>query len=98
MKTITIIGRRWFQRTTGNTYHTAEIIVDGQYVEGVPYRSGSGDCYLHNAFAKLEDLGLVTDRIHRGSAVPPEAPWRWAERKGVRLTSTHADVARKKDL
>jgi len=32
MNSIVIVGRKWFQRSAGNTYNTADIIVDGELV------------------------------------------------------------------
>lgn len=93
MKTLTILGRRWFQRGPGNTYHSATIIVDGVQVEGVGYAYGYGDQYLYSAFAKLQALGLLDPPLPAN-----EAPWRWAERNQVLLTYSVTDVARKKDL
>ena len=92
MNTITVIGRRWFNRGPGNTYHSAQIIVDGKHVDGIHFCYGYGDQYLYSAFAKLRELGLVTDMENT------EAPWRWAEDHGILLTYSVSDVPRKKDL
>lgn len=35
MQSITIIGRRWFQRTYGNTYFSAYALIDGKPVGGL---------------------------------------------------------------
>ena len=91
-KTITIIGRRWFQKTYGNTYHSAQIVVDGKEVEGIYFAYGYGDQYLHNAFRKLQALNLIP------SVESSESPWYWAQQNGVSLTYTVTDVQRKKDL
>lgn len=91
MKTITIIGRRWFNRSTGNTYHSSQIIIDGDIVEGVEFAYGYGDHYVTTAFQKLRQLGLV-------NAAQNEMPWTWADTNGVKLTYTATDVQRKKDL
>lgn len=95
-RTITILGRRWFRKGPGNTYHSAEITVDGEPVEGIDYASGYGEQYLYNAFYKLEKLGLITPMERSG--MMHESPWRWAERNHVKLTYSVVDVARKKDL
>jgi hypothetical protein len=93
MKTLTVIGRRWFQRGPGNTYHSAQIIVDGAEVEGIGFAYGYGDHYLTTAFQKLQALGLID---------PPSEPsmplWRWAEQQGVKFTYSVTDVTRKRDL
>lgn len=94
---IVIHGRRWFQRGPGNTYHSAEIIVDGKTVHKIDFRYGYGDQYLYNAFDWLENNGYI-ERLPRNSSNVPEAPWRWAERVGVTLNYSATDVQRKKDL
>lgn len=92
-KSITIIGRRWFARTYGNTYHSAEILVDGVPV-GKIQAYGYGDQYVYNAMswlAKNEYIKGYGDDQH-------SIPWRWAEDNKVVLTYTVSDVARQKDL
>ena len=89
---IQIIGRRWFQSSTGNTYHSATITVDDKSVEGIDYAYGHGGMYLQNAWAKLVHLGIVTDWQER------EPIWQWAKRKNVTVDYHAVDVPRKKDL
>lgn len=97
MQSLTIIGRRWFQKGPGNTYHSAQIRIDGQPVEGIAYAYGYGDHYLTTAFEKLEADGLLNPpRILNGRELEP--PWQWAQRTGVQFTNVVIDVARKKDL
>lgn len=95
VRTITIIGRRWFQKTYGNTYHSAEILVNGKNVGRIDYAYGYGNQYLYSAFYWLEKEGYLT--LERGNG-GHEAPWRWAERNGVELAYSATDVGRKKDL
>jgi hypothetical protein len=44
-----VIGRRWFDRVNGNTYHTAEVEVNGIYVGKSRMTYGYGDQYLETA-------------------------------------------------
>lgn len=44
-----VIGRRWFDRVNGNTYHTAEVEVNGIYVGKSRMTYGYGDYYLETA-------------------------------------------------
>lgn len=94
-RSIHVEGRRWFNRGSGNTYHSAAITVDGKPVEGVPRSYGYGDMYLQNAADKLERLGIVRskvgDEVHRSL-------WRWAQAHGVKFTYDVTDVPRKRDL
>ena len=96
-KSITVIGRRWFQKSYGNTYHTAQILVDGVPVEGVGRSYGYGDMYLQNAADKLEALGYMPNREHyaHGGATPL---WRYCEEHGIVFTCSVMDVQRQKDL
>jgi hypothetical protein len=43
MKSLHIEGRRWFQRTAGNTYHTVRIFIDGECVHTSDRTYGYGD-------------------------------------------------------
>lgn len=55
---IKIIGKRWFSRTYGNTYHSVRVIVNGEEVGYVPEAYGYGDQYLQTAFALLQEKGF----------------------------------------
>ena len=43
MKTITVIARKWFNKSQGNTYHSVEVYLDGYLLgsSGVVYGYGS---------------------------------------------------------
>lgn len=56
IETLEIIGRRWFQKSFGNTYHTATIIVNGEELKSdITY--GYGNHYLTTAADLLRDNG-----------------------------------------
>ena len=95
IKSIAIWGRRWFARLYGNTYHSAYIYVNDKLVHTIPFSYGYGDQYLWNAFDWLEQNQYIKRHRGNGSA---EAPWRYCERMGIKLTSDVTDVRRKKDL
>jgi len=44
--TVTVIGRRWFDRVNGNTYHTAEVEVNGKSIGKSPMTYGYDDYYI----------------------------------------------------
>lgn len=54
---ITIIGRRWFQKTYGNTYHTVEVYVNGELVEKSPETYGYDSQYVQTAHEILNKSG-----------------------------------------
>lgn len=95
-QSVVIIGKLWFQKSFGNTYHSAQIIVDGVEVEGVKFEYGYGDQYLWTAFEKLESLGIITRTQPDGQVI--EVPTLWARHNGVALTYTSVSVQRKNDL
>lgn len=98
MKTLTIIGRRWFQKTYGNTYHTVVAIVNGKQLVNTDRQYGYGEQYISTAVEELEKLGYLADRkkyAHGGFA---ENLRQYCERKGITYVATCTEVARQKDL
>lgn len=90
---VEIIGRRWFQRTYGNTYHTAQVFFDGELVATVPRSYGYDSMYEQNAINALDRLGFMPGRE------PHEPGWRYfRDRHGCRYSSTAIDVQREKDM
>lgn len=86
---IHIEGRRWFQRTYGNTYHSVTIFKDGEVVARCPHAYGYDDGYLQTALELLKDKGLAPKDAEQGTRYLREtlgASW------GV------VDVERMKDL
>jgi hypothetical protein len=89
---IVIQGRRWFQRTYGNTYHSATMLIDGKPVLSTGIHYGYGDQYQETALAQAAKENLIPERREG------EPGWRWAERHGITLHSSAVDVARERDL
>lgn len=96
-KSITVIGRRWFNRGPGNTYHSAEILVNGKRVGGIDFAYGYDDAYLQNAADWLEANGYMPDRDHHanGSADPL---WAYCRDREIEFAYSVSDVSRRKDL
>lgn len=92
MQSLVVIGRRWFDKVNGNTYHTAEILIDGLRLYKSERTYGYDQQYLHTARTWLETNGYATFDGHH------EHLWRWAERVGVTFSYSVTDVARKGDL
>lgn len=83
-KVISISGKRWFQKTYGNTYHSFTILFDdGEiYHSGVHY--GYGEQYLYNALKYLQGFGY---------------PYKYgSELSDAEILYYVEDVKRKKDL
>ena len=93
---VQIIGRRWFQRSYGNTYHTAEIVVNGETVHALPKQYGYGDQYLHNALEWLQQNGYMPG--YRDADHAHEFPREFFARQDVTYMYSVSDVKRERDL
>lgn len=89
--TITIIGRRWFQKLYGNTYHSVEIYVDGQFVHKINFEYGYGTMYAQNACLWLRENGFISPDRHQSLR-------RYCNEHDIHLIDSVTDVERKKDL
>lgn len=95
IESLAIHGRRWFQKTYGNTYHSAtiEACIGGQWLQigrtAVHY--GYGECYLmsagewliQNGYYECESECFLVSRQIQGA---------------LKVSHFAADVARKADL
>ncbi len=97
IRSIHVVGRRWFDRTYGNTYHTAAISVNGQFVHKTPVDYGYGEMYMQNATAWLKKNGYLPGNKSYPTG-GDEPLWQYCPRVGCSLVSDCADVQRKKDL
>jgi len=91
-KNVTIIGRRWFERTNGNTYHSTEVYVDGELIGKKDYVYGYDQQYLYTGFKIIEENGLAENK-------DAEKDYREDSRSnGRKFVTTVTDVERKRDL
>jgi len=97
MNSIAVIGSRWFQRSTGNTYHTAEIIIDGETVYRTPEKYGYGNQFLATAAEWLEKNGYMPGRTHHDNGSKESLYW-YCDRMRIVFTYSTVDVSRKRDL
>jgi hypothetical protein len=97
IKSIVIVGRRWFERTNGNTYHSVDAYVDGKLAFREPFTYGYGDQYRWTALSGLEKAGYLPgiERYPNGGS---ESLSRYCERHGITLADEVVDVPRKRDL
>ena len=89
MKSLHIEGRRWFQRTAGNTYHTVRIFIDGECVHTSECTYGYGDCFLQTALDWLKANGFAPKDAKYGTLYLRET---------LGGTYSTIDVGREKDL
>ena len=96
-KSIIINGRRWFQRSAGNTYFSSTIYIDGEEVHYIPFEYGYGGQYLDSSTKWLAENGYLPG-ISKSSRGGYEPVWRYAQRKNIKMEYDVVDVGRKKDL
>ena len=97
---IMIIGKRWFQKTWGNTYHSVRVSIDGNEIGYEPYSYGYGDQYLQTAHEILQKAGLFPKtgkRFASGMDIDYHE-FLMASRDKSKFTIVVVDVDRKKDL
>ena len=58
---ITIIARKWFQKTYGNTYHSVKVYVNNKLIGYNSFEYGYGDHYLQTAHKLLQDANIYED-------------------------------------
>jgi hypothetical protein len=91
VESIFIVGRRWFEKTNGNTYHTSEIYVNNNFVHKIS-TCGSGQQYLWTALNWLKNNKCLN------SISENDNPSIFCRENNIKLNHTVADVGRKKDL
>jgi hypothetical protein len=96
MKHIVINGRRWFQKSYGNTYCTADIFIDGELIHTLPKEYGYGDYYLQAASEWLADNGHVNLEKHANGSREPL--WQLLDNGEITLVTSVNDVNRERDL
>jgi len=98
-KSISIHGRRWFDKVNGNTYFSAYALVDGkQYENCITYEYGYGDQYVDSMCKRLETYGVIPERPHYSHGGQPAA-WHWIrDVLGIEWFYDACDVSRKRDL
>ena len=67
MKTLDINAKEWFDKVNGNSYFSAQIIIDydlptyQKYF--LPFQYGYGDSFQWQSLKHLQKMGLVADNI-----------------------------------
>lgn len=85
IRSITVIGRKWFDKVNGNTYNNAQILVNGRTVGNTGYQYGYEDFYTQAAGQWLDEHKYIKlERYQHGST---EMLWRYCERNGIAYES-----------
>jgi len=89
---IMVTGRRWFQRTYGNTYFSAVGYVDGDIKATIDFEYGYGDHYIDCIADALERAGHMPGREEN------QPLWQYCNDHNIKYNYSVSDVERKKDL
>jgi hypothetical protein len=95
-RNITIIGRRWFQKTYGNTYHSVTVYVNGEQIGHVDFAYGYDRQFEQTAFVLLQEAGVFPKSDNNMDDYSAFLQDQREHRDKYVITVT--DVARKKDL
>lgn len=93
---VSITVRRWFQKTYGNTYFSANALVDGKPIEGIDFEYGYGSHGEYQMMQKLIQDGHVKKVLHWRT--PGIVPSVYARDLGLNYHCETIDVSRKRDL
>jgi hypothetical protein len=90
IRSLTIIGRRWFDKINGNTYFSAVGLINGKKEAQIDFEYGYSDHYKHC---------IVRELINNGwKGIPPTTIYSWCKDKDIAYYSDVVDVSRRKDL
>jgi len=92
IKSIHFTGRRWFQASAGNTYHTVDVFVNDKLIGTSPIKYGYDRQYEQTGIDILKQNGYIQDYDLM------ESFWRYCQNKGIEFSSYAKDVKRKSDL
>jgi hypothetical protein len=98
MQSLVLVGRRWWNRRTGNTYHSVEIIVNGNPVHKVSYAYGYDQQFEDTAANWLDTNGYMPGRLFFESSGSKEQIGWYCNRNKIQLYRTVTDVGRKGSL
>ena len=98
IQSVVIVCRKWFRSKDGNTYYSAEVVVDGVQLHFIEFAYGYDDTYEHRAWKWIDDNVPLLHKRQLSDGGHVEDPWRYCKRVGVAYHPTVAWVGRKKDL
>lgn len=89
MKTLTLVVRQWFNRSTGTTVASVEIVSDGHSIARLPHLGANA---VEMAIAWLQLSGLLPAKTGA------ESLHAWLASIGVTFHATTASVTNKSEL
>ncbi len=93
-RSITIIGRKWFDNVNGNTYHSSQVLVNGVTIIRSDYTYGYGSAYEDTAHHYLIAYKYCPKLIGKH----PQRLRTWCQENGVTYETMAICVKCKKDM
>ena len=69
IKSITIIGQRWFDKLNGNTYCACKILINGKHILTSDWTYGYGDFYRQLAGQLLNEKKILSLEAFPGGSL-----------------------------
>jgi hypothetical protein len=95
-----ISGKRWFQKSAGNTYHSVQVsaLVGEDWVNlgGVPFEYGYDEGYTQTGVDWLIENGYLDKSPAHGNGNPSHYGWPFRQDNNIDISVI--DVVRKRDL
>ncbi len=96
IQSITIIGKKWFQKSFGNTYFSATGIVDGVIEAEINFEYGYGDQYIQSIEELLQEKEIISPKQYTNGSSEPLREY--CHSRDIQLTCSVTQVSRKRDL
>ena len=90
IKSITIIGRRWFDKVNGNTYFSSVGLLNGKPVVSIPFEYGYSSQYEHETWKAICKEMNIDSKDSYG--------YSFCQDNNIAYYCTVSDVSRRKDL
>ena len=90
-------AKEWFDKSAGNSYFSAVVVLDDVVVAELPFQYGYGDHYLDMASEKLDELGVI-DNPRKGQNEMRESLWRYCQDNNIKLISHKRENCLKREL
>lgn len=90
IKSILVIGKRWFDKINGNTYCSSRVYINGEFSFSVPYEYGYERFYEQRAQEIMKERGMLPDiEIYPSGILEPF--WQYCNRKKIKYETSVTD-------
>ena len=92
-------AKEWFDKSAGNSYFSATILLDDINIADLPFQYGYGDHYLDMAMQEIKKLMLHGDKaLQKAFKANGGALWSFCDNNKVKLVSHKQENCLKREL